>query len=296
MNRFATFIAAALLAPLLASAQIAIPSYGGLWWKSPSGSESGWGLNIAHQGAILFATWFTYDREGNGMWLVMPSAGQVPQIDNDPYYPTLPSGVVEYQGMVYRVTGPAFDSATFNPASVSATAVGSASLRFTSTNVGTFNYTVDGVMQSKAITRQVFGPMPTCDFSAAGASLNFQDLWWRSPAGSESGWGVNITHQGDIIFATWFTYDSAGKGMWLVISGAVKSGNNTYAGAIYRTRGPAFDTALWDSTKVQATQIGTATFTFSDASNGTFAYTVNGVSQTKAITRQVFANPATICR
>lgn len=47
--------------------------------------------------------------------------------------------------------------------------------------------------------------------------LNFQALWYRSPAESESGWGVNITHQGNILFATWFTYDRQGTGMWLVM-------------------------------------------------------------------------------
>ena len=34
---------------------------------------------------------------------------------------------------------------------------------------------------------------------------NYEGLWWRSPAGSESGWGINFAHQGDVIFATWFT-------------------------------------------------------------------------------------------
>src|SRR5439155_10606362 len=28
------------------------------------------------------------------------------------------------------------------------------------------------------------------------ATFNVQALWWRSPAGSESGWGINIVHQG----------------------------------------------------------------------------------------------------
>ena len=37
-------------------------------------------------------------------------------------------------------------------------------------------------------------------------------------SGSESGWGVNLAHQGDIIFATWFTYDVAGKAWWLSMS------------------------------------------------------------------------------
>ena len=34
---------------------------------------------------------------------------------------------------------------------------------------------------------------------------NFGGLWWNSPAGSESGWGINFAHQGDQIFASWFT-------------------------------------------------------------------------------------------
>ena len=50
----------------------------------------------------------------------------------------------------------------------------------------------------------------------AGASdINVQGLWWADPAGSESGWGINFAHQGDVIFATWFTYDATGKAWWL---------------------------------------------------------------------------------
>ena len=44
------------------------------------------------------------------------------------------------------------------------------------------------------------------------------------------------------------------------------------------------------------TAVGTATFTFSDGNNAQFAYTVNGVSQAKAITRQVFTPPGTVCQ
>ncbi|HEX7273240.1 MAG TPA: hypothetical protein VF420_13935, partial [Casimicrobiaceae bacterium] len=43
--------------------------------------------------------------------------------------------------------------------------------------------------------------------SAPAASVNYEGLWWAAPAGSESGWGVNFAHQGDTIFASWFTYD-----------------------------------------------------------------------------------------
>ncbi len=40
---------------------------------------------------------------------------------------------------------------------------------------------------------------------ALAAVTNYQGLWWNAPAGSESGWGINFAHQGDTLFATWFT-------------------------------------------------------------------------------------------
>ena len=39
---------------------------------------------------------------------------------------------------------------------------------------------------------------------------------------------------------------------------------------------------------VTATKAGTATFTFTDANNGTFNYMIGAVNQTKNITREVF--------
>ena len=36
---------------------------------------------------------------------------------------------------------------------------------------------------------------------------------------------------------------------------------------------------------VRRTQAGTATFTFADANNATFAFTVSGISGTRSITR-----------
>ena len=48
---------------------------------------------------------------------------------------------------------------------------------------------------------------------------NYQGLWWSAPAGSESGWGLALAHQGDLIFVSWFTYDLTGKAWWLVMTG-----------------------------------------------------------------------------
>ncbi|HEX8738685.1 MAG TPA: S8 family peptidase, partial [Casimicrobiaceae bacterium] len=55
--------------------------------------------------------------------------------------------------------------------------------------------------------------------TASAVQTNYQGLWWASPAGSESGWGLNVAHQGNIIFATWFTYDTSGKALWLSMTG-----------------------------------------------------------------------------
>jgi len=151
------------------------------------------------------------------------------------------------------------------------------------------------VSVTKSITREIFSAsLPTCSASSSAvATSNYQDLWWRMN-GTESGWGVNITHQGDTIFLTWFTYDDNGNPLWLVASAMAKTGQGVYVGTLYRTTGPAFN-AAWDPSRVTATAVGFASLSFSDASNGTFSYSVNGVSGSKPITRQLFATPKTTC-
>jgi hypothetical protein len=180
--------------------------------------------------------------------------------------------------------------------------VGNGSLTFTDANNGMFAYTVNGISQTKAITRQQFGPMPTCTFATQmnlALATNYTDLWWAAPAGSEAGWGINLTHQGDSIFATWFTFDHDHTPMWLVVS-APKTVPGTYAGTLIRTSGPPFNAVPFPPVGAPGgatgPNVGTATFTFTDGNNASFAYTVNGVSQTKAITREVFQPPGTTCQ
>jgi hypothetical protein len=255
-----------------------------LWWHAPAGSESGWGLSITHQADTLFVLWFTYNPDGTDRWFVMSDVRK--------------TAANTYTGAVYRTTGPAFNAVPFDPLQVAATEVGSATFTFTDANTGTFAYTVGGVSQSKAITRQVYSsPVPTCATNGTpGESPIYQDLWWHAPAGSESGWGVNLAHQGNILFATWFTYGADGKDRWVSMSDGRLTGPRTYSGALYRTTGPAFNAVPWDQTRVTVAEVGNATFSFADANNGTFTYTLDGVSQVKAIMRQVYALPPTVCR
>ena len=256
----------------------------GLWWASPPGSESGWGINLTHQGDILFGTWFTYDTDGSGLWLVMSNGTR--------------TAANTYSGTLYRTTGPAFSSAAFDPAKVTRTPVGTATFTFTDADNGVLNATVNGASITKPITREVFSaPMPVCEANGAqGALPVYQDLWWKAPAGSESGWGVNIAHQGNILFVTWFTYAQDGRGMWLVGSSVEKTGNGTYSGTLYRVIGPAYSASPWDPAKVIRTPAGQVSFAFGDANNGTMTYTVDGITQSKTITRQVYATPPTVCR
>jgi len=259
-------------------------AYQGLWWNAPAGSESGWGMNIAHQADVIFATWFTYDAGGKAWWLSMTAP--------------LASGGNVFTGTLYRTSGPPFNAVPFDPALVVPTAVGTGTLTFADADNGTFAFTVNGVSQTKAITRQVFGPLPTCRFGTQAdlaAATNYQDLWWNAPPASESGWGLNIAHQGDTLFVTWFTYNLDGSPLWLSAT-APKTGPAAYAGTLYRTTGPAFSATPWNPAGVSLVAVGTLTLTFADGNRATFAYTVDGISQAKAITRQIFRPPGTVCR
>ena len=256
-------------------------NYQGLWWRSPAGSENGWGVNVTHQGDILFVTWFTYDADGAGMWLVVPAA------------PRVSEGV--YTGAMYRTTGPAFSLSPW-VGNIGITPVGSVTFTFTDSNNGTFAYVVNGVAQSKPITKQVYSIVPSC---VAGvphtASPNYQALWWAAPAGAENGWGVNVAHQGDTLFVTWFTYAAGGRGQWLVMPSGERTAPGVYTGPLYRTTGPRFDLTPWTGS-IGITPVGNGTFAFTGPDNGTFSYTVDGVTQSKPITRQVYAAPVTVCR
>ncbi len=275
--------AATNFAGVSASVKASALNYEGLWWNSPAQSESGWGINLAHQGDVIFATGFTYDSTGTAWWLSTTAAK---------------TANATYAGTLYETVGPAFNAVPFDPAQVKPTAVGNATFKFSSEDAGSFTYTVNGVTQSKAITRQVFGIPPNCSFGTTqdmSQATNYQDLWWNVPAGSESGWGVNLTHQGDIIFATWFTYGLDGKPMWLSVT-ANRTAARTYSGTLNRTTGPAFSAVPFDPHRVAVTAVGTATLTFANGNAGTFAYSVNGVQQAKSITREIFRTPGTLCQ
>ena len=252
-----------------------------LWWNP---LESGWGLNVNHQGDTVFATLFTYDDQGAPLWLVMSAGRQQP-------------GGATYQGPLYRTTGPAFNAVPFTPIGpANLTEVGSMTIAFSGADEATLTYGVNGTVVTKSIRRQVFGSRVASCTTTTGAReglTNVQDLWWNS---GESGWGINLTHQDDIVFATLFTYDMTGRGLWLVMSAGLRQPDGSFAGDLYRTSGPPFGanpfTPIGPS---NLTRVGTMTLRFADGNHGTLTYSVDGVTVVKDITRQVFASPVPSC-
>ena len=290
MTRLVRLVLATLLiaiAPLLA--QAAVPNYQGIWWNAPAASESGWGLNLAHQGDTIFAAWYTYDANGRALWLTMTAEKTGP----DTYFGTL-----------YENRGPAVHTQPFNSSLVQQSEVGNATLTFAGADNVTFRYTVNGVTQTKSLVRFAFGPMATCTWGAlADLSLatNYTDMWWASPPpGVESGWGVTLTHQGDVIFVAWFTYDLDGKPLWLSAT-TRKEAPGVYTGAIRRNTGPAFSAMPWNPDAVTDTVVGDLTITFTRGNRASFHYKLSlgsppvAIDQTKTIERFVFRAPGTVC-
>jgi hypothetical protein len=134
---------------------------------------------------------------------------------------------------------------------------------------------VAGQTRTVAITRQPLasGPAP---------AINYTDLWWNP---NESGWGIAVTQQASTVFLAWYVYDGSGKPTWYV---ATCTMNATFCSDnLLRTTGPAFG-PTFDSSQVHAFTAGTVSVNFTDANNAVLSYTVNGVSGSKLITRQLF--------
>lgn len=252
------FILLGLFFPQIASAATSPTSLTGLWWNP---DESGWGMSLTQQGTTVFAAWYTYDATGKPVWFVMSSC------------PISGSGCT---GDIYDVRGGTPLELPWNGSGKAVAKAGTGTLSFTDNDAGTFNYSVNGVSGARNIYRQVFATgisQPTTDYSA---------LWWNE---NESGWGVALTQQYETIFATLYSYDASGNPVWYVASNCPLSGNGC-TGELYQVSGGSAPSAAWNANLAVA-QVGSVSFVFNDSCTGTMAYTINGVTTTKAITNQL---------
>ena len=124
---------------------------------------------------------------------------------------------------------------------------------------------------------------------ATAYSTDFSDIWWNA---AESGWGVNIIQQRDVLFATFFIYNADNTSRWYVASNlspiAAPSGTFAFRGRLFQTTGPWFGASTFNPLAVGVVDVGEVTFTFPTPGTGSVAYSINGVSVTKQITRSSF--------
>jgi hypothetical protein len=249
-------------------------NYTALWWNPV---ESGWGLNLNHQGNTLFGTLFTYSAEGQPVWLVASSLAA--QADGS------------FAGELYSARGPAFDNARWSPIAISP--VGQMSVRFSAYNRGSVTYSYEGRTLTKPIETQLFSTRNVCaaTTSSRATLTNYQDLWWNP---DESGWGINLTHQGNIIFATLFVYNGAQRPVWYVASNMAKQSDGTYVGELYTTIGPPYFQTPWST--VTSNEVGSMSVRFTSGETAVLSYVIDGQEVVKTIRRQVFASPPPACR
>ena len=118
---------------------------------------------------------------------------------------------------------------------------------------------------------------------ASTAVSEITDHWF---AAGENGWGMNITLQKDVAFATFYIYDTNRNPVWY--TAVLQSGANfTFSGSLFADRGPWFG-GFYDETIVTERTAGTATFVLQGLNNATLTYTVDGVLVIKQLERLTF--------
>jgi hypothetical protein len=123
---------------------------------------------------------------------------------------------------------------------------------------------------------------------ATTATIDYTDLWYNNPPNSESGWGVNVIQQNNILFVTMFIYGPDNTPRWYVAPNVVSTGQNTFTGALYNVPTGTYFGNPWAGTS-PAVQVGNIAFTFGTATQGAMTYSINNVQRTKQIIRQTWA-------
>jgi hypothetical protein len=129
----------------------------------------------------------------------------------------------------------------------------------------------------------------------ASRASTFSDLWYDP---QESGWGMNVVQQGEIVFITLFVYGRDGSPGWYVAPDAhlvsiaeAGGGLPRFAGTLYRTRGPWFGQPF-DASSVNVTPAGDISIEALSIDRILLKYQVDGTSVHREVVRQTWRAPA----
>lgn len=246
------------------SARKAISStYQGVWWGGEK--ENGWGMTLTQHGNRLAAGWYYYDSLGHATWSIMPGC-------------VWNAAFTDCTGTLFNSTGAAFND--YTAAAFRQAAVGTLTLSFADATHATLSYVVNGVAGQKALSR-----LDLAAGSAPGAT-NYTDVWWGGIA--QNGWGIALAQQQATLVGSWYTYDSQGRATWFVMNGGSWTSPSIYQGNLVRATASALLGATYDAQAFTPLSAGTMTLNFSDANNAVITCRVDGVEQTKAISRLGF--------
>lgn len=265
--------AALLLFALSGLSRAQTINYTDLWWNP---NESGWGMQVTHHNDEMFATWFTYDEQGNQLFITLPGCSTVRWNGRT------------CSGELYRTTGSPY-TGTFVRTNTIATRIGTGTLTFTSATAASFSYTINNTTLTKSLVRQAFG---------TGVSLfpfDRSDLYYVT---GEDGWGFSLAQHGDAVFGVIYHYDENGRPMFVTLPSASFS-DSVATGTLYRTRtngNSHYLSSSWragDVSLAPSTGVGTARITLTTSGISINA-TINGISLVKDLVRQPFgaATPA----
>jgi Putative Ig domain len=255
-------------------------NFSGMYYNPAS---SGYAVNVTHQGNVVVAAWYTFAEGGRPVWFTAATTRQ-------------PDG--SFAGGYSVFTGRPFDQINNAQAYLTDRAEGTVVLRFAPDGKLDFRFQAIAYPepQQRTLSRLTFDANPPlCHFTATSraAATNYSDLWWQP---IESGWGLSIEHQGNLIFAAWYTYAADGQPVWMT-SLLSRQSDGSFNGAINRA-----DAGVWyvfgvagPVTAFPLPQVGNATLRFTDGEHGSFSYVIGAVAQTKMIERIVFASPAQVC-
>jgi len=238
-------------------------NYQGVWWAGVS--ENGWGLSLVQHGNTLAAGWYYYGSAGQPTWTIMAGCNWN-------------TSFTSCTGNLYNSTGAWLGD--YTAASFVQNPVGTATFTFSDTNNGTLQYTVNGVSGTKIISQLIFAS------GIAPNSTNYTDIWWGGP--SQNGWGVALFQQQTVMAGAWYTYDKQGQAVWYLINGGSWSNATTYSGQLTHATGSPLLGVNYNMAAFTPIIVGTVTITFTDANNAAMNYTVDGVNQTRAISRLAF--------
>jgi hypothetical protein len=187
-----------VVAPLARAASTT--NFSDQWWDP---SESGWGASVLQQRDVLFIDVFVYGADGRPTWFTAAAYLQ----------PSPGAGRVLFVGDLYLTNGPYYGGA-FNPAAVTNRRVGTLTFDASSTDTAALAYSVDGVLVTKNVTRQLWAFE---DFSGAYyGGFTYQLSQCANPANNgavEDLGAVQITHTGNTSF-TMVTQSAATTCTW----------------------------------------------------------------------------------